>query len=94
MSYNSKILIIQQLRSSPKTRSFALYQKRASSMKEADFRDMFKKASKCVCTSTVVTSPDPLPPIPSTSAMKTSENTEENPDDPEQADDPLISCTA
>ena len=32
--------------SSPKTKSFAFYQKNVSSMKQADFRDMFKKASQ------------------------------------------------
>jgi DDE superfamily endonuclease./Tc5 transposase DNA-binding domain./CENP-B N-terminal DNA-binding domain. len=36
------------------------YQKRASAMKQADLRDMFKKASKSVCTSTCVVPPDPL----------------------------------
>jgi hypothetical protein len=40
-----------------------------------------------VCTSTVVVSPEPLPLTPSTSsAMKTPENKEEDPDDPEPAD--------
>jgi hypothetical protein len=67
----SKILLIQQ--------SFAFYQKKSSSMKRADLRDMFKKASKSVCASTVVVSPDPLSPTPSTSsAMKTSEKAEED----------------
>jgi hypothetical protein len=56
---------------------------------------MFKKASKCVCTSTIVIFPHPLSPIPSTSsATKTPENKEDNPHDPEPADDPLISSTA
>jgi hypothetical protein len=65
---------------SPKTRNVAFYQKKASSVKQADLRDMFKKASKHVCTSTIVVSPDPLSPTPSTtSAMKTPENTEEDP---------------
>jgi hypothetical protein len=73
--------------SGPKTGSFALYQKEASSMKQGDLRNMFKKASKNVCTPTVLVSCDPLSPAPSnSSAMKTPENTEENPDDPEQAD--------
>jgi hypothetical protein len=57
-------------------------------MKEADLRDMFRKASKSVCTSTVVVSPDHLSPTPSTSpAMKTPQNTEVNSDDPERADE-------
>jgi hypothetical protein len=44
--------------------------KKASSMKAADLRDMFRKASKNVCTLNVV-SPDPLSPTPSTcSALK------------------------
>jgi hypothetical protein len=29
-------------------------------LNEADFRDMFKKASKSGCTSTIVLSPDPF----------------------------------
>jgi hypothetical protein len=38
--------------------------------------------------STVVVSPDPLSPTPSNSlAMKTPENTEENPDKPELGDE-------
>jgi hypothetical protein len=46
--------------SSPKTGSFAFYHKKASSVKQADVRDMFIKASNSVCASTVVVSPDPL----------------------------------
>ena len=46
---------------------------------------MFKKASKNVCTSTVLVSPDPLSPTPTFSAMKAPENTEQNPDDLEPA---------
>jgi hypothetical protein len=49
---------------------------------------MFKKASKSVCQSTIVLSRDPLSPTPSTSsARKTPENTEEDPDDPESIDE-------
>jgi hypothetical protein len=59
------IYIYIYMYSSPNTSSFALYQKKASSMKQADLRDMFKKGSKSVCTSTVVVSPDPLSPTPS-----------------------------
>jgi len=47
---------------------------------------MFKKISKSVCASTVGVSHDPLFLTPSSSAMKTPENTEENPDDPNPAD--------
>jgi hypothetical protein len=49
---------------------------------------MFKKASVSVCTSTAVVSSDPLAPTTSTcSATKTPEKTEEDPDDPQPADD-------
>ena len=48
---------------------------------------MFQKASKSVCISTVVVSPDPSSPDPSTFlAMKTQESTDDDPDDPEPAD--------
>jgi hypothetical protein len=98
-SSNSEILIIWYVEeSSPKTGSLAFYQKKASSVKQGDVRDMFKKASKGVCTPAIVISPDPLSPTSSTSAaMKTSENTEEEPDDPElvhEGDTPLISPLA
>ena len=57
-------------------------------MKQADVRDMFNKTSKSACISTIVVSSDPLSPVPSTStAMETPENTEEEPDDPELADE-------
>jgi hypothetical protein len=57
-------------------------------VKQADLRDMFKKASVSVCTSTAVVSSDTLSPTTSTySARKTPENTEEDPDDPQPADD-------
>ena len=57
-------------------------------MKLADLRDMFTKASRCVCTSTVVLSLDPLSPTPSTnSVMRTAENTEEDLYDPHTADE-------
>jgi hypothetical protein len=57
---------------------------------------------KSVCTSTVTISPDALSPIPKpSSALVTPENTEEDPDDPEPADEgdiqidtPLVSCAA
>jgi len=45
------------------------------------------KNPKCVCTSTVVVSPDLLSSTPSTSsALKIPENTEVDPDDCEPAD--------
>jgi len=47
---------------------------------------MLKEASKSVSVSTSVVSPDPLTPTPATSsATKTPENIEDDPDDPEQA---------
>jgi len=42
--------------------------KKGLSVKQADFRDMFKKASKCVCTSTILVSLGPLFPTASTSS--------------------------
>lgn len=49
---------------------------------------MFKKATKSGCTLTVVLSPDPLSVTASTSAaIKTPVDTEEDPDDPEPADE-------
>jgi hypothetical protein len=55
-------------------------------MKEADFRDMYKKAFKGVCTSTIMISLDSFFPTPSASStLKTPENTEEGTDDLEPA---------
>jgi hypothetical protein len=55
--------------------------------KRADLRDLFKKATKTVCTSNVV-SPDHVSFVPSaSSAVKTPDNTEEDPDDPEPANE-------
>jgi hypothetical protein len=66
------------------TGSFVFYQKKASSMKQADLRNKLKKVSKSVCTSTIVVPPDLLFPTPSiSSAIKTPENSEQDPDDPE-----------
>ena len=47
-------------------------------------------ASTIVYPSTVVVSPDPLFPTPSTSAVETPENIEEGPDDPEASDEGYI----
>jgi hypothetical protein len=48
---------------------------------------MFKKASKSVCTTTVMISPEPLSPTLSiSSATKTLQKTGENPDDSDPAD--------
>jgi hypothetical protein len=52
-------------------------------LKQADLGDMIREASKSVCTSTDVVSPDPLSPtLSNSSAVKTPENTEEDHDDP------------
>jgi hypothetical protein len=57
-------------------------------VEQADLGDMFTKASRYVCTSTVVLSLDPLSPAPSNnSVMKTAENTEEDPCDTHTADE-------
>jgi len=53
------------------------------SSKWGDLRDIFKKNSKNVSTSTVVVSPDPLCPTPTSSAIKPPANTAEEPDDSE-----------
>lgn len=49
---------------------------------------MFKKAFRSISTSTIVVSSDPLSLTPLTSsAVKTFENTEEDPDEPEPPDE-------
>jgi hypothetical protein len=49
---------------------------------------MSKKASNSVYASSSMASPHPLSPIPSTSStMKASKNTVQDPDDPEPADE-------
>jgi hypothetical protein len=55
-------------------------------MKQADLGDMFKKAPRNVCASTHAVSADPMSCTPTSSAMKTPENTNEDTDDPESAD--------
>jgi hypothetical protein len=78
-----EILIIWHLkRVVPRPKVFLfMTQKKPLSQKQADLRDMFKKTSKNVRTSTVVVSPDPMSPT------TTQENTTEDPDDPELADE-------
>jgi len=57
-------------------------------VKQTDLKDMFKKASRSVCSSTTVVSHNSLSLIPLTSsALKTPENTEENPDEPKSEDE-------
>jgi hypothetical protein len=70
-------------------------------MKEAFLKDMSKKASRFVCTSTVVESSNSLSAIPSSSSgVKTPENTEQDPDVPEPSmeiskqNTPLTICAA
>jgi hypothetical protein len=49
---------------------------------------MFEKGSTCVCTSNIVVSPGLLSPIQrASSAVKTPENTEEDPGDAESTDE-------
>ena len=55
-------------------------------MEQVNLRDVFKKASKCVCTSAVVVSHDPLSHTPSTSAVKSAANLKEDLDDCEPTD--------
>jgi len=64
--------------SSPKTMCSAFYQKKVSSLKQADLTNMFKKASKSVHISTIVVSPDPLSPTLTSSPMKKPWNIEED----------------
>jgi len=65
---------------------FCQGKKKHSSLRQADFRDMRRKATKIVCTSTVVVSPGSLSSTPSSSkTVKTLVNTEEEPDDTEPA---------
>jgi len=69
----------------PKTGSFAFYQKKALQVKQADLRDMFKKAFKTVCTSTIAVFLDLLSPTATSSAVKTTGGAEEDPLDLESA---------
>jgi hypothetical protein len=66
------------LENSSRRQEVLLLLNKVSSVQEADLRDMFRKFSKCLCTSTVMVSPDPLSPTPSiSSAVKTPGNTDE-----------------
>jgi hypothetical protein len=60
MFNNLGILLIQHLRRVVPRPEIMLVPENHSSVKWIDTKDMFKKASKSVCTSTVVLSPDPL----------------------------------
>jgi len=60
MSDNWELLIIRHLRKMVSRPDILLFtRKLTSSMKQADFRDMFKKASNNVSTSIIMVSPDP-----------------------------------
>jgi len=66
------------------TQSFGFYQEKASSKKKPYFFDMFSKATKNVCTSTILVSSGPLSLTSvQSSASKTPKNTKENPSDPD-----------
>jgi hypothetical protein len=55
-------------------------------MKQTCHRDMFQKAAKSICTSTLVALPDSLSPVPPIFLdMKTPENTDEESDDTQPA---------
>jgi hypothetical protein len=86
-SSNSEIPIIWHLRRNvPRLEVLLFNRKKASSMKHADLRHMFKKDFKSICTPTVVVSPDPLSHTPQiSSVVKNPEKTDES-EDPEPAD--------
>jgi hypothetical protein len=89
MSDNPEALIIRHLGiviSRPKVLLFT--RKKLSPMKQADLRDMFKKASMSIYTSAVVVSPDPLVSysINFFSHKDSIKHKKEDPDDPEPAD--------
>jgi hypothetical protein len=60
MFNNLGILLIQHLRRVVPRPEVLLVPENHSSVKQIDLKDMFKKASKSICTSTAVLSPDPL----------------------------------
>jgi hypothetical protein len=82
MSDNLEILIIQNLRSLiPRPEVLLFYQKRSSSMKQAHLRDMFKKTPRASVHQLLWYLLTPCLLTPSTySAMKTTENTDCEPD--------------
>ena len=63
-------------------------------MKQADLRDMFKKALTSVCTSTVVASPHPLSPKPAASSAVETMTLNQQMKDISKLHTPLISCAA
>jgi hypothetical protein len=86
-SNNSEIVIIWHLRRAVPRPKVLLFTRKQSFINETDLGGMLKKASKSVCTSNIVLSPDPVSPTPSTSStMKTPENTDKDSSDTEPAD--------
>jgi hypothetical protein len=84
MSDNPEVLIIWHVANVVSRLEVLLFTRKKLSVKQADLRDMFKQASQSFCPSTIMVSPNPPSPSPSTSsAIKTPENPQEDPDDPE-----------
>ena len=94
-SDNSEMLIIWHLGKVVQRPEVLLFSRKSSISETDRSQDYIQKASKSVCTSTVMVPPDPLSPTPSTSsAVKTQEDTTEDLNDPEPAAEgnaPLIS---
>ena len=71
----------------PRPKVLLLNRKTALSLKQADFRDVFKEGLQGCPTAIIVVSPDPFSHTASTSsAMKLPENTEEESNDFEPVD--------
>jgi len=82
-----EILVARHLRKVvPRLYILLSTRKKSSIVKQAYLKSMSKKESKRVYTSTIVVSHDPLSPSSTSSAVKTPENAEEDPNDPEPAD--------
>jgi len=99
VSDNSEILLVQNLRRIVIRPEILLFTPQKIN-ETSDNSDMFPKLWNDIWTRTAMVSPNPLSPSPSTlPTMKTPENIEENPNDPEPTDDgniqmetPLSSC--
>jgi len=85
-------------KSSPKKASFAFDQTKALPMEQSDLRDMFRKTSKSIGTSTILASPNlmsPTPPPSATKLQKTKKMTlNQQMKKISKWSTPLISCTA
>jgi hypothetical protein len=84
MSHNSEILIIQHLRRIVPRPEVLLFIRKK--VKQTDLRDMFKKASKNVYTSTVVVILDAFLLLHQLCQLLRLQKTEQDVDDPEPAD--------